>query len=120
MLSRALALPAATAARNRFVGGATYTTAGKLSITAEYQYNGFGLDQSNWAALGAAPLAQPAYLREALRLQELAPRQAYLLYVTQKVLGLKDLALAAYLRLNPGDNSRLAWIELRHHWPVSI
>lgn len=117
LLSRALALPANTATRNRFVGGVTYTTLGKLSLTAEYQYNGFGLSQSSWAALGAAPAIQQAYLREALRLQELAPRQAYLIYVTQKSLGLKNLDLTAYLRLNPGDDSKLAWLELRHHWP---
>lgn len=117
LLSRALALPGPSATRNRFVGGMTYTTLGKLSVTAEYQYNGFGLTQSNWAALGPAPATQLAYLREALRLQELAPRQAYLIYVTQKSLGLKDLDMTAYLRLNPGDDSRLAWVELRHHWP---
>lgn len=117
LLSRALALPNAAATRNRFVGGVTYTTLGKLSVTAEYQYNGFGLDRSNWAALGATPALQLAYLREALRLQELAPRQAYLIYVTQKSLGLKDLDLTAYLRQNADDQSRLAWLELRHHWP---
>ena len=117
LLSRVLALAAANVeTRNRFVGGFTYTTLGKTSITAEYQYNGFGLKQSNWAALGAAPLVQLAYLREALRLQELAPRRALLIYVTQKSLWLKDLDLTAYLRFNPGDNSRLAWLELRHHW----
>jgi hypothetical protein len=117
LLSRALTLPGASTARNRFVGGLTYTTLGKLSVTAEYQYNGFALNQSNWAALGAAPATQLAYLREALRLQELAPRQAYLIYITQKSLWLKDLDLTAYLRFNPGDDSRLAWVELRHHWP---
>jgi hypothetical protein len=117
LLSRALALQGPAATHNRFVGGITYTTLGKLSVTAEYQYNGFGLNQSNWAALGAAPATQLAYLSEALRLQELAPRQAYLVYVTQKSLGFKDLDLTAYLRMNPGDDSRLAWLELRHHWP---
>ena len=120
LLSRALALTPNPITRNRLVAGVTYTTLGKLSITGEYQYNGFALDQSGWAALGAAPDAprpQLAYLREALRLQELAPRQAYLIYVTQKSLGLRDLDLTAYLRLNPGDNSQLAWVELRHHWP---
>ncbi len=108
LLSRALAVPASAATRNRFVGGVTYTTLGKLSVTAEYQY---------WAALGATPATQLAYLREALRLQDLAPRKAYLIYVTQKSLGLKDLDLTAYLRVNPGDDSKLAWLELRHHWP---
>lgn len=116
LLSRALDLPTASATRNRFVGGVTYTTLGKLSVTAEYQYNGFGLKQSNWAALAASPATQLAFLREALQRQELAPRQAYFIYVTQKSLGLKDLDLAAFLRLNPGDNSSLAWVELRHHW----
>ncbi len=117
LLSRALASPPRAATRNRLVAGVTYTTLGKLSVTGEYQYNGFALDQSGWATLAASPATQLAYLREALRLQELAPRRAYLIYVTQKSLGLKDLDLTAYLRLNPADDSRLAWLELRHHWP---
>jgi hypothetical protein len=117
LLSQAMAAPAADVTRNRFVGGATYTTLGKLSLTAEYQYNGFGLNHTTWAALGVAPFTQLSYLSSALRLQELAPRQAYLIYVTQKSLMLKDLDLTTYLRLNPGDDSRLFWVELRHHWP---
>jgi hypothetical protein len=111
-----LVRPSDATTRNRFTGGITYTTLGKLSLTAEYQYNGFGLDQSDWAALGATPAAQVAYLRESLRLQELAPRQAYLIYVTQKSLGLKNLDLTAFLRVNAIDQSKLAWAELRHHW----
>ena len=102
--------------RNRFSGGVTYTTLGKTSVTAEYQYNGFGLKRSGWDALGAVPGAQLLYLQEALRLQELAPRQAILLYVTQKSLWLKDLDLSAYVRFNLEDRSKLAWFELRHHW----
>ena len=118
LLSRALALPVMSkATRNRFVGGVTYTTVGKLSITAEYQYNGFAISQSDEPVLGAALANRLAYFRGALRLQDLASRQAYLVYVTQKSLWLKDLDLTAYLRFNSGDNSRLAWLELRHHWP---
>lgn len=117
LLGRALALQSNSTTRNRFSGGATYTTLGKLSITAEYEYNGFALSQSNWATLGAtAQASQIAYLIEASRRQELVPRQAYLIYVTQKGLGLKDLDLTAFLRVNANDHSRLAWVELRHHW----
>lgn len=117
LLNRVLAIgPGNGVGRNRFVGGATYTTLGKTSITAEYQYNGFALTQSSWAALGAVPGAQLGYLRGALRLQELAPREAILVYVTHKGLWLKDLDLAAYVRFNLRDNSKLAWFELRHHW----
>lgn len=118
LLSRALALPGQADARNRFAGGITYTTLGKLSITAEYQYNGFALSQSDWAALGStAPAVQMAYLREAQRRQELASREAYLIYVTQKSLFFKNLDLTAFVRVNAGDHSQLAWMELRHHWP---
>ena len=117
LLSRALAQTGAAVTRNRLAGGITYTTLGKLSVTAEYQYNGFGLDQSNWSALGARPATQVAYLIEAQRRQELAPRKAYLIYVTQKSLLLKNLDLTAFLRVNAGDHSKLVWAELRHHWP---
>ena len=117
LLSRALAQTGAVVTRNRFVGGITYTTLGKLSVTAEYQYNGFALDQSNWSALGARPATQVAYLIEAQRRQELAPREAYLIYLTQKSLLLKNLDLTAFIRVNASDHSRLVWAELRHHWP---
>lgn len=116
LLTRALILPPNNVTRNRFVAGTTYTTLGKTSITAEYQYNGFGLDKRGFAGLAAVPGAQLAYLGEALRLQELAPRQTVLFYVTRKGLFLKDLDLTAYLRYNMGDHSKLAWFELRHHW----
>jgi hypothetical protein len=118
LLSHALAVPSSSKSRNRFVGGITYTTLSKLSITAEYQYNGFALSKSSWAALGAsAPAGQMAYLLEAQRRQELAAREAFLIYVTQKSLLLKNLDLTAFVRVNTGDHSQLVWAELRHHWP---
>ena len=117
LLSRALALPGDTATRNRFTGGVTYTTLSKLSLTAEYQYNGFALNQTDWAALAATPATQIAYLLQAQRRQELSSRHAYLVYLTQKSLGLKNLDLTAFLRVNANDHSRLGWLELRHHWP---
>jgi hypothetical protein len=116
LVSRALPVPVNQVTRSRLVGGATYTTLGKTSITAEYQYNGFGLKNSEWSALSAVPGAQLGYLRESLRRLELAPRQAFLLYVTQKGLVLKDLDLTGYVRFNLEDSSKLAWLELRHHW----
>jgi len=117
LLTRALSLPSRPSTRNRLSGGVTYTTLGKLSLTAEYQYNGFALSRSNWTALGANPASQVAYLVEAQRLQDLASRQAFLIYVSQKDVGLKNLDLTAFLRVNVEDRSRLAWVELRHHWP---
>ena len=114
LVNRVFGGTAAEVTRNRFVGGVTYTTLSKTSFTLEYQYNGFALDSAGWTALGT--VQQLGYLRESLRLQELAPRQAYLLYVSQKGLWLKDLDLTGYVRFNGDDDSRLTWLELRHHW----
>jgi hypothetical protein len=116
LLSRTFGGPVNLATRNRFVGGVTYTTLGKTSVTAEYQYNGFALSQSRWASLAATPGAQFLYLGESLRRLELAPRQALLMFVSQRSLWLKDLDLTAYVRFNLEDSSKLAWVELRHHW----
>lgn len=116
LLSRAIRTPATIATRDRFVGGVTYTTLSKTSITAEYQYNGFAASKTIWQGILATPGTQLTYLREALRLQELAPQRALLLYVTQKGLWLQGLDLTAYVRFNLVDSSKLAWLELRHHW----
>lgn len=116
LLSRALGRPDDAITRNRFVGGVTYTTQSKLSVTAEYQYNGFALDSGAWTALGATPALQAAYVSESQRRLDLAPRQAYLIYLTQKDMGLKNLDLSAMWRVNRVDHSRLFWVELRHHW----
>lgn len=118
LLSRALATPGPTSHRSRFAAGLTYTTLGKLSVTAEFQYNGFALGRQAWEDLGATSIpGQIAYLTEAQRLQELAPRRAVLIYMTQKSFLLKDMDLTAFLRINALDHSRIAWLELRHHWP---
>lgn len=115
--SRALGLPSAATRHNRFAGGVTYTTLGKLSVTAEYQYNGFGASQQDWAALSTASMpAKAAYLIDALARQELVSRQALMLYVTQKDLFTKDLDLTAFVRVNTEDHSRQSWLELRRHW----
>lgn len=116
LLGRVAGLPGTSAVRNRVAGGLTYTTSGKLSITAEYLYNGFALNRTGWDGLAVVPGAQLTYLGQSLRLLELAPRQAVMFYVTQKSLGLKNLDLTAFLRINLEDQSRLAWVELRHHW----
>lgn len=117
LASRALNLPAAPLTRNRISAGATYAFASKLSITGEYEYNGFALDRDRWNAIGAAsPAALGTYLLQAQRSQELASRQAWLVYASQKDLLVKNLDLTALLRIDAGDRSRLAWIELRQHY----
>ena len=108
-----------TVTRHRVAAGATYTTAGKLSLTAEVHYNGFALDKSQWRAavdsLGLEPLG--AYLYEVQRRQDVASRRAAMVYVSQKDAGLKNLDLTGLVRYNIEDRSRFAWVEARYHFP---
>lgn len=102
---------------DRFAGGLTYSTASKLSLTAEVQINGLALDKSEWDRAGiGGPAVLGAYLLEAEQRQDLATHRAYLLYASQQSAGLKNLDVTAFLRINSEDHSFLSWLELRYHW----
>ena len=117
LLGRAGLSQPTAASRNRFAGGLTYTTSSKLSVTAEYHHNGFALNRSAWDSLRTSASPAPlVYLVEARRRQELASRRGFLVYATQKGVGLASMDLAALVRLNLEDRSKLGWIELRNHW----
>jgi len=112
LLTRTQGATTPTVARNRLAGGLTYTTARKLSLTAEYHYNGFAPDSAEWTALNLTDRGN--FLVGRLPLQELASRQAYMLYLSQKDLLRQPLELTAMLRLNAQDHSRMSWLELRY------
>jgi hypothetical protein len=113
LLSRALQLPSDERGRQRAVAGLTYTTATKLSLTAEAQHNGFALDRSGWQALPGLP-AQSAYFAQAVALQDNAARHALMLYAVQRDLLTRNLDLTLLARFNRTDRSRLTWAELRY------
>lgn len=116
-LPLALGQPAATHARQRLSAGLTYTTSTRTAITAEYAYNGAAPDRAAWNAasmLGASALG--GYLLDVQNRQDSASRSAWLVYVTQKSLGLKNLDLTGFVRVNAEDHSRFTWLELRYHW----
>lgn len=104
--------------RQQAVVGATYTTASRLSLTAELEYNGFALDKAGWRqALATHGLeAMGAYLYEVQRRQDIASRRAAMVYVTQKDAGLKNLDLTGLVRFNLLDDSRFVWVEARYHF----
>jgi hypothetical protein len=118
VLTPALGGSSASATRNRASAGLTYTSPWKLSVTAEFEYNGFAVDPrrwSQWGALGGTDAAQ-SYLVDAQRRQDNASRKAYLLYVTQHGGPWKNVDITGLLRFNGDDHSRFGWIEVRHHW----
>ena len=98
--------------------GLTYTLPSALALTLEFEHNGAGLERDDWAAvLNQGPLGYRRFVSLTQPHQELGARNAWLVYVSQKSLGLKQLDLTAFVRTNTDDRSRLGWFELRYHWP---
>jgi len=114
---QALGLDGDERSHHRAAAGLTYTTAGKLSLTGEYQYNGAALDRDGWKALAANPAAAAAYYTAATALQDNAARSAWLVYAVQRDLFVKNLDLTALAKFNRSDRSRMAWLELRYKMP---
>ncbi len=117
LLAQALGLEGGESFRNRLATGVTYTTSNKLSLNFEYQYNGTGLDRQEWNALPQQSL--PAYVRYrqfAQTEQEMPTRHAAFFYATWQDMGISHLDLAAMVRRNGVDHSRVAWLELRYRW----
>lgn len=117
LLPQVLGLDEALERHHRAATGLTYTFPTGLALTVEAEYNGAGLDEDDWRTLAA--LGTPAYasyLAATQPSQEMGARRAWLLYLSQKSLGTKNLDLTAFVRHNASDGSRLAWLELRYHF----
>lgn len=118
LLSQALEPTPRMVRRHRVALGATVTTASKLSVTGELEYNGFAPTKAQWndavQRLGIEALG--GYLVQVQRRQDIASRRAAMLYLSQRDAGLKNLELTALVRYNIDDRSRFTWLEARYHW----
>lgn len=115
--SQSLALPDDTEFRSRLATGATYTTADKLSLTLEYQYNGAGLDRADWDALRRGPPAAYAQYRSFVgTLQDMPTRENIFWFARRQDAFIVHLDLSLMQRFSVVDHSRLSWLEARYHW----
>jgi hypothetical protein len=107
----------ASAFRSRLAAGATYTTAGNLSLTIEYEYNGAGLDRAAWEALrSGSPAVYAQYRILAAELQELPTKQRLFANARWQDAMINHLDLAAFAYYDCLDSSRQFWVEARYHW----
>jgi hypothetical protein len=103
--------------RSRMSTGLTYTTPNNISLTAEYQYNGAGLDQAGWNALRRGPpSAYGLYRGFVANLQDPSTRDQVFLYAVWQDALVKRLDFTAMVRYDAIDHSRLQWLEARYHW----
>jgi hypothetical protein len=103
--------------RSRLATGATYTTAANLSLTLEYQYNGAGLDEAQWNALRrGSPASYRQYRLFTTGVQDPPTRQLGFAYALWQDAFVKHFDLAAMLRYDVADHSRLQWLEARYHF----
>lgn len=117
LLSQALSGADDSAFRSRLASGATYTSAFKLSLSAEYEYNGAALDASGWNALRRGPPAAYARYRTlSANLQDLPTRQHVFFYASWQDALVNHLDLSGMLRRDLIDSSRLVWLEARYRW----
>lgn len=106
-----------SAFRNRLATGLSFTSTSNFSLTAEYEYNGAGLDQNSWAALRSGPPAIYAqYRRRLLNDQELPTKQSFFVYGQWKNALIHHLDVNAMHRFDITDHSQLAWLEARYRW----
>jgi opacity protein-like surface antigen len=118
LAAQALLRPDDAAFRSRLSTGLTYTTQNNISLTAEYEYNGAGMDGTAWNALREGPpAAYGQYRGFVTSLQELPTRDNVFLYAVWKDVLVKNLDLTGMVRHDLVDHSRLQWLEARYHWP---
>ncbi len=97
--------------------GLTYTTSNNISLTAEYQYNGAGLDRAGWDGLRRGPpAAYGLYRGFVANIQDLPTRHNVFFYALWQDALVKHLDFAAMVRYDAIDHSRLQWLEARYHW----
>lgn len=117
LLSQALNSPDNTSFRNRLSTGLTYTAPSKFSLTLEYEYNGAGLDRTDWSTLRqGSPSADMQYLEFAQARQDLPTKQNGFAYALWQDAMIIHLDLSAMQRFDAVDHSRLSWLEARYHW----
>lgn len=118
MLASALQNTPRRITAHRATLGLTYSLPSRLSLTAEFEYNGFAATHRQWdqAVAQVGLLQLEPYLLTVQRRQDIASRRALLLYVSQRDMGIKNLDLTALARINLEDHSRFGWIECRYRW----
>ena len=107
--------------RSRLAANLTYTTEFRLSVSLEYQYDGTALDRESWNALSRnttpAGLALYGQVRQYARdSQDNLTRSSWFANFSADDVVWKNFNLSGFVRYNPYDDSRYAWLRSQYNW----
>lgn len=102
---------------HRAAAGVSHTSAHKLTLTGEFQFNGAGMDDAAWDALPrTAPQQYLRYRQWLQSAQELPTRRSLFFHATWQDVMKSGVDLNAMVRRNLSDRSDLVWFEARRNW----
>ncbi len=108
-------IPAAETYKTKSATGFTYTTDFKLSLTAEFEYNGAGFDKDEWRALqqqgGIGLINALIYSQDTL---SPPAKRSWFYHANWKDFLKPNLSLAGFVRVSPIDNSKQTWLKLNY------
>jgi hypothetical protein len=100
----------------RWAASLSYTTANKMSFTAELDFNGPGLSQSAWNQLRkGAPAVYGMYANGVQSLGDSPTQQSSFLYFNWQDAFMSHLDISAMQRYDLTDDSSMTWLEARYH-----
>lgn len=114
LISQALAVAEAPSYQQRAAVGLTYTSAFKLSLTAELEYSSAAPVGDEWYALSGP--AQQQVLAKSQALQELPSRTQWFIFATWDDLFMQRLSASGFLRRDLATRSNAMWLEARYRW----
>ena len=87
------------------------------SLTAELEYNGGGINSSEWNTLyNTSPAVYALYRNGVLNVRESPTKQVGAFYGKWQDAWINHLDLSAMELYDTSDTSRLSWLEARYHF----
>ena len=115
-----LRAPADAAFRSRAALGGTYTTAGKLSVTVEWQLDNAALASADWARLPVSQTALYALYRGwVFATRELPTRRSAMAFARWQDAMVNHLDLSAMDNRDLIDHSQMIWLEARYRFDTA-
>lgn len=101
------------------LSGVTFSFANKIVWSTEYEYNGAGLDRTQWRDLGNTPQRYRAYRAFVRHVQDPPTKRTILASLRWQDAFVRRFDLSVLARVNLEDRSSMWWVEGAHHFETA-